>query len=209
MDNLWYSSFSKAALWCITSLHQGWVQYDISHIKIQGCATGETFQFEQQILDFELKSAMNQTGPSFLGIMKADAAHSELLTFFKTFNWHNLSISFFSHSSQLLGMGNALAWYGLAPSFTSMLSFSPSQVLRLPSKRSLSFSRMTSNSCSSSGYRWSQPLIISSGVTGSYLALKFVFSFQLPPRISHFHEWHNLLPLMGLAFLKGKLYAQL
>jgi len=52
---------------------------------------------------------MNLTEPSFLGITKAGAAHSEWLTFFKTPIWHSLDISFFRVSSLDLGIGNALA----------------------------------------------------------------------------------------------------
>jgi len=52
---------------------------------------------------------MNRTEPSFLGITKAGAAHSEWLTLRRTPIWQSLDISFFKVSSLDFGIGNALA----------------------------------------------------------------------------------------------------
>jgi len=52
---------------------------------------------------------MNLTDPSFLGIIKVGAAHSEWLTFFNTPNWQSLEISFFQVTYLLLGITKTLA----------------------------------------------------------------------------------------------------
>jgi len=70
----------------------------------------EFWELELILLFNSLKSEINLTDPSFLGMMKAGAAHSDWFTFSKTLSWHHLFISFFGPSSLLLGMGNALAW---------------------------------------------------------------------------------------------------
>jgi len=59
-----------------------------------------------------LKSKMNLTDPSFLGMMKAGTAHSELFTFLSTPSSHNWAISFLNCSSLFYwyGKGSGMVW---------------------------------------------------------------------------------------------------
>jgi len=84
---------------------------------------------------------MNLTDLSFFGMMKAGTAQAELFTFLSTPSSHNWAIPFLNYFPLLFGMEKALAWYGLTPSLSSILSSSPDQVPKLPSNRSLNFSK--------------------------------------------------------------------
>jgi hypothetical protein len=63
------------------------------------------------MLHIGLKSVMNQTDPSFLGILKVGAPHVDLFTpFLSTPTVHNHSTSAFKVALCILGTGYGLAW---------------------------------------------------------------------------------------------------
>ena len=66
------------------------------------------------------KSEMNLTLPSFLGIMKVGAAHSERFTRLSTPTLQRRSTSRLSVSMCTRGTGKAFAWYGLTPGLSSI-----------------------------------------------------------------------------------------
>ena len=73
------------------------------------CIFGIGNGFRLILLFNSLKSEMNLTVPSFLGIIKVGAAHSERLIFFNTPSFISLSTSNRSAFSCILGIGKALA----------------------------------------------------------------------------------------------------
>ena len=68
-----------------------------------------------------LKSEMKRTVPLYQGIKKVGAVHSELFLRFKTPMLTNLLTSVLLVSTFTFRIGNGLAWYGLAPSRSSIL----------------------------------------------------------------------------------------
>ena len=67
-----------------------------------------------------LKSETKRTVLFFLGIIKVGAAHSELVFRFNIPMLINLLTSIFSVFSCIIGIGKGFAWYGLAPSKSSI-----------------------------------------------------------------------------------------
>jgi len=78
--------------------------------------------------------------PYFLGMMKGWHCSSWVF-FLSTPSSHKWAFSFLNCFSLAFGMEEALAWHGLTPYLSSMLSSSPNQVPKLPSNRSLNFSK--------------------------------------------------------------------
>ena len=68
---------------------------------------------------------MKRTVPFFLGIIKVGAFHPKLFLHFNTPMFINLLTSIFSVSLCSLGIGKGLAFYGLAPSKSSILYSEP------------------------------------------------------------------------------------
>ena len=80
------------------------------------------------------KSEMTRTVAFFLGIIKVGAARLELFLPFNTPMFINLLTSVFRVSLCILGIGKGLAWYGLAPSKSSILYSEPVRFPYVPSK---------------------------------------------------------------------------
>ena len=76
---------------------------------------------------------MKQTELSFFPIIKLVAAHWDLLTLLRTPSLQNLLTSNLRVLMYILGIGKALAWYGLVLSLSSSLTLEPFHVPREPS----------------------------------------------------------------------------
>ena len=92
-----------------------------STFKSKSCILGIGNGFPLILLFSCLKSEMKLKAPFFLGIINVGASHSELFLRFKSPVDTNLLTSVFRVSLCTFGIGNSLAWYGLAPSRSSIL----------------------------------------------------------------------------------------
>ena len=80
-----------------------------------------------------LKSDINWTERSFLGIKNVGAAHLDLFIFLSTPTWHNRSTSCLNVCSYACGIPYGRAWCGFAPSRSSILYGDPFQRPNVPS----------------------------------------------------------------------------